>query len=80
MTREDSAVRDVSSAQQNEHLPFLISKIEANDEPEHADREKAIGLCTRGPLRPDICFRNRCGWSMGLCTLCVCVSGDTDAR
>lgn len=33
MSREDSTFRDEFSAQQNEHLPFLISKIEANDEP-----------------------------------------------
>lgn len=33
MSREDSTFRDEFSAQQNEHLPFLISKIEVNDEP-----------------------------------------------
>lgn len=40
---------------------------------ECADRENGTGLCTRGPLRPDICFRKYCGWKMGLCSECPCV-------
>lgn len=48
---------------------------------ECADRENGIGLCTRGPVRPDICFGKCCGWSMAsVCVrmcVCVCVEAKT---
>jgi len=40
---------------------------------ECADGQNGIGLCTRGPERPDICFGKCWGWSIGLDSACVCV-------
>lgn len=61
-------------AQQNEHLPFLISEIEANDEPWVCWQREWNWIVYKRPVRPDICFGICCGWSMALvCGRYVCV-------
>lgn len=55
---------------------FSSARLKLMTSRECADRENGIGLCTRAPVRPDICFGKCCGWSMALYSVrpCVCVS------
>lgn len=52
---------------------FSSARLKLMTSREFADRENGIGLRTRGPVRPDICFGKCCGWSMGLYNVCPCV-------
>ena len=52
---------------------FSSARLKLMTSRECADRENGIGLCTRGPARPDICFGKCCGWSMASKSVCLCV-------
>lgn len=55
---------------------FSSARLKLMTSRECADRENGIGLCTRGPVRPDICFVKWGGWNIILYGMCayVCVS------
>lgn len=65
---------------------FSSARLKLMTSCECTDRENGIGLCTRGPLRPDICFGECCGWSVWVYIVCahMCVEmageGEADRR
>lgn len=73
--REEKAARSETGTLLNKTniCRFSSARLKLMMSHECADRENGIGLCTRAPVRPDICFRKCCGWNMGLYGVCPCV-------